>query len=522
MESILTAIDEYRIILGAIVLTILAALLIRKYWDEVSFFILRIRMNMPVFGKIARLSNSGSREDSGWFSAEKSLCSEFQPYFQEVDKGPEFFDSCRSYLRKVTELGRSKLGFFGWVAIAVMVFIEAMGFSYVLAGFTIPGASEALKQQGAVGIALLISMLLVFMTHATGHELHHNKMVKKVRAWFRQSENGQHKAMMPNTEASLDNNEIDDNEPAWRQLLSRIDANHSVTPSYKVTVMTCIMVVLIALGATFVRGQVLESELAGAHDPVASSQSADPYADAIPAELRSSQDEVDSRVDETIKDATLKGGWGTFIVLAVIFIFLQIVGVLIGIKKGFAGSESAVAAKFTGKFKNREEFQVYQERKRNVVSQIAQRNLTKLQGKMAKKLSDTAIDTSTLKALESGNGRTFLAYAQTVRKDHSSDHVDSSKGRQARDDEMASIQKPQPTPEAPTQSAPKAADTSSQSSASNESQIPEATIQEWMDKLGWGREETVALLVKQQQKEQAKKPAVSQEEALRMLEAADK
>lgn len=514
MDSILNAINEYRIILGAIVLTFAAILLIRKYWDEVSFFMLRIRMNVPFFGKIARLSKSSSREDSGWFTAEKALCSEFQPFFQEVDKGPDFFDSCRSYLRKVTELGRSKLGLFGWTAIAVMVFIEAMGFSYVLAGFTIPGASEALKQQGAVGIALLISMLLVYMTHTTGHELHHNKMVKKVRAWFRQSENSQHRAMMPNTEVSLDNNEVDDNEPAWRQLLSRIDANHNVTPSYKVTIMTCVMVVLIAIGATYVRGQVLESDLASAHEPSTSFQSSDPYADSVPAELISSQQQVDSKVDDTIKDATLKGGWGTFIVLAVIFIFLQIVGVLIGLKKGFAGSESSVAAQFTSMFKNREEFQVYQERKRNAVSQIAQRNLTKLQANMAKKLADTAIDTSTIRALESGNGRTFLAYAHTARKDHSSDHVASSQTRQARDSEMAEVNKNQATTIRASQDA---------APAIGEAQFPEETIQEWMDKLGWERQETVDLLIKQhQRKAQTQKPAVSEEEALRMLEEADK
>ena len=111
MDSILSAINEYRIILGAIVLTIVAALLIRNFWDQVSFFWLRTKMNMPIIGKISRLSKQPGRDESGWFHAEKDLCGEFRPYFADVDKSPKFYDNCKSYLRKVGELGRKKLGF---------------------------------------------------------------------------------------------------------------------------------------------------------------------------------------------------------------------------------------------------------------------------------------------------------------------------------------------------------------------------------------------------------------------------
>lgn len=528
MDSILSAINEYRIILGAIVLTIVAALLIKKFWDQVSFFWLRTKMNMPVIGKISRLSKQPGRDESGWFHAEKDLCGEFRPYFADVDKSPKFYDNCKSYLRKVGELGRKKLGFLGWLAICVMVFIEAMGFSYVLAGFTIPGASESLQQQGAIGIALLISGLLVALTHKTGHELHNNTLVKKARTWWHQSDTD--KAMHPNTQVSLEHDYKDDEDPAWRQILSRIDTNAAVKPGYKITVSTAIFVLCVAVGATYVRGQVLQTEqmeIHGSNGGAASEMSespysADPYASDpdIPAELIDSQAETDKKVEIQIMDANLKGGWATFIVLAVIFVFLQILGVLIGFKTGFGGKESETAYDFSHKFKNRDEFEAYHERKRNLVSQIAQRNLTKLQSKMSNKLSQTATDKGMVKTLEEGNSRTFLAYARKFSKEQGSYDVESSFERRERDARLAEAHastnasaQPKAAPEQPE--AP-------QTQSADDLGFSEEEIQTWMDKLGWDRERTVDLLVKQREKKKAEQKAeVSEEEALRMMEEAN-
>jgi hypothetical protein len=46
-----------------------------------------------------------------------------------------------------------------------------MAFSYVLAGYTLPRASENMQQMGAYGIAFLISVILVAFTHFAGAEL---------------------------------------------------------------------------------------------------------------------------------------------------------------------------------------------------------------------------------------------------------------------------------------------------------------------------------------------------------------
>jgi hypothetical protein len=234
----------------------------------------------------------------------------------------------------------------------------------------------------------------------------------------------------------------------------------------------------------------------------------DPYAAQIPPDLVESQSKTDVAVSDQIKDATLAGGWATFIVLAVIFVFLQVLGVLIGYKTGFAGKESNTAYKFSHKFKTRNEFEAYHERKRNLISQIAQRNLTKLQALMAKKLSQTATDKGMLRTLEGGNGRSFLAYNRKNSEDQGQHDVEEAASRR---DRYSKIHHAGSTPDS---SPAPAANTTSDSQA-----LDEADIKHWMDKLGWDRDRTIDLLIKQRQKKQGEqKPEVSEEEALRMME----
>lgn len=434
MDSMLALLNEYRIIVGSILVVFVTAILLRIWWDKVSFWWLRVIYNLPIFGKIAKLSKQSSYDvQTGWFNSEKLLCADFSPYFSAMDKDAEFFDKCRSYLRKTQELGRNELPIWAWLLLAAMVFIEAMGFSYVLAGFTIPGASEGLQQKGAVGIAFLISCLLVFLTHQTGHEFHHNSLVRKVRGWYNTS--GSKEKLVPNTLVSLDNELVDDGDddknPAWRQLLSRIPVNVNVTPTYKVTIPTVLFIILVAVGATYVRGQVLEELLLEEHQFTNSSGVSyeDPYNEVgtLPAELQEAQAVSDQQIDKGREDAQRKGGWGTFIVLAVIFIFLQIMGILVGLKTGFVGKESSEARKFIGSFRSREQFKSYYDRKKNVIAQIAQKNLEKLQGMMVSNSLKTNIDGGAKERLHDYSKRNFLTYIYHIESDAADHHVKSER-----------------------------------------------------------------------------------------------
>jgi hypothetical protein len=57
---------------------------------------------------------------------------------------------------------------------------------------------------------------------------------------------------------------------------------------------------------------------------------------------------AEDKAREDGKSIERHGGWGTFIVLAFVFVFLQILGVIFGFRWGFAGRESSAAHRAIG------------------------------------------------------------------------------------------------------------------------------------------------------------------------------
>jgi hypothetical protein len=125
-----------------------------------------------------------------------------------------------------------------------------------------------------------------------------------------------------------------------------------------------------------------------------------------------------------------------------------------------------------------------------------------------------------VKTLEEGNSRTFLAYARKFSKEQGSYDVESSLERRERDARLAEAHASNNAPAQPT-AAPEQPE-AAQTQSADDHGFSEEEIQTWMDKLGWDRERTVDLLVKQREKKKAEQKAeVSEEEALRMMEEAN-
>jgi len=409
---------------SALITVLLAIILIKNYWEEVSFFIARVRLGIPVFGRMKKLSKDiDSVSQKKWFFSEEDLCATFLPYYEKtIDMDKTYYRNCHGYMRKSQDLGIKPMSFFMWTLVIAMVIVEAFGFSYVLAGYTLPGASESLQQKGALGIAFLIATVLVFLTHHSGAEMRANTAIKKSRIWFNKS--GDDGIFKPNNKVSLANDSADANDADYIQLLSRIkDVNANITPSWKISTMTLIFVIAVTVGSTYVRGKVLERDIIIESTGIAALNSAtptfgNPYAeDALPTGLTSAASEAERKASEDSIDTERKGGWATFLVLAVIFIFLQILGVLIGYKTSFAGRESKEAYKIVGRFKNERDFISYYKRKRDHIANTGQKYLAQLQKLMAQRSENTNVDGSSRQLIAQNNGRNFLAYADMVHTD---------------------------------------------------------------------------------------------------------
>jgi hypothetical protein len=344
----------YPMLVWTVLYTAAAAIVLSLMWDKLKWWWLNTWYNFPVIGKIARLSKDlhQSSDGSGWFKSERTLCQDYKSFIQVQSEYD--FNQRMTYLQKAGDNGRSLTPLAIWVLIIGFVFVEAQGFSYVLAGYTVPGASETTQKYAAVGIAFIVSALCVLLTHHAGHELYRSLKIRRARKdWI--EDGRQHKlrtGSMPLTAAQ----HLDDDQPEYTQVCNRV----GLDASFVVTWATLAFVLMIAIGATYVRVQsanklmddavrmqkseLREQQAAGGGLDL-SQQNVIPEADA-----KSSLD-ADGKAVEEAAQYDLHGYWVTFAILAVLFVFLQGLGVLFGYRWGFAGQNSKAAFKALGKGK---------------------------------------------------------------------------------------------------------------------------------------------------------------------------
>lgn len=351
METIKDLFASAPYIAWSIVSVVLAMGVIALNWPKMKWWWHNTWYSFPFIGKIAGLSKDPNKDpnDRLWFKAEKTLCRDYKQFIRIQDEHD--FNEKITYLTKAGDIGRKSTPGFIWVLTIALVFVESIGFSYVLAGYTLPGASENLQQTGAYGIAFLLSVILVAFTHFSGAELYKSSKIKNARQeWV---EGGRSGRTNTGTVPLANQQSSDDGQPGYVQLMNRVGTK----PTYYATAGTVIFVLIVSVFATYVRGQVLEKQL---QQQVTGQASNAPVNVAVSIgndglnmsvhqpgkniQLPSDDDAANRNAMQraAIDEANIDrhGGWGTFIVLAFIFVFLQILGVFFGFRWGFAGHQS--------------------------------------------------------------------------------------------------------------------------------------------------------------------------------------
>ena len=415
------------------------------HWQEVKFWWLNFSYNFPLIGKMSGLAKDieGFDENHKWFYSEERLCRDYYNFYEKVDKDSESFDEAKAYLHSAGELGRKPTPTFIWMMIFALVIVEAFGFAYVLAGFTIPGASEATQQKGAVGVAAMLAILLVWLTHLTGQELHKNTLIKKIRRWYKNDNAGgsNWRDLKPDEQLiTIDNTFDDEKSPNYIRLLNRLDANDKVKTTYIKTILTIVFILAVALGSTYIRHQVLKQEIASSHESAMNifNDDASPFGNTEGAsdddvnalfgdDTADAKDDLSSLFGEestqssspakseasstSIEDETnQKGGDATFVILGLLFVFIQILGIFFGMHYDFAGRESKEAYECLKGFSTKKAFLSYYERAKTHIARVAQRQLQKLQHKMNINNDNMGTDAETTAILRNNKDRTFKQY----------------------------------------------------------------------------------------------------------------
>ncbi len=380
----------------SIVSVMLALVVISLMWTQVKWWWHNTWYSFPLVGKISGLSRDTNRDsaDPSWFKAEKTLCRDYKKFIHIQDEHD--FNEKVTYLTKAGDNGSKDTPSLIWVLTVALVFVEAMGFSYVLAGYTLPGASENMQQMGAYGIAFLISVILVAFTHFAGHELCKSGKIKHARQeWI---ETGRKGKTTTGTVPLARQQSIDDDQPGYVQLMNRVGTQ----PSYYASIGTAIFVLIVAVGATYVRGQVLEKQLhqqvvgqtgSGvelSNDGLNMSTKPSSQGFKLPAEDAAENRRADEKAMADDVNIDRHGGWGTFIVLAFIFIFLQILGVFFGFRWGFVGKDSPAAYRAIGAGRYSSYADVREHYKD--IADTAQSKLEHLQQKLMERNGGSGID----------------------------------------------------------------------------------------------------------------------------------
>lgn len=389
-------ITAYKDLLTIVFLLITTTILIYIFWEKVAFWWLNTTYSFPFIGKMSRLKKNHQFKKNGIFDSESQICNDYIIYYNKFRKDPEIYTKAENYLDVLDEKKRKPMNMFVWALIITLVVIESVGFAYVLSGFITIGGSEDAKQMSALGIGVMVSILLVSLTHHTGHVLYENSVLKKIRHWWRQDQvNPDRKPLIKQDEVTIETQDKDSHKPIYIRFLNRVSANATVTPSYIMPIVTAILIILVAVGSTYIRGEVLAQEMIAERAATSTTVSSTNVWGETPSALQADQSAADSQVEEETREHFKKGAWVAFIVIAVIFVFLQIFGTLLGFTRGFMGEDSEKAYNLIKGFSSRDEFKHYYEEKRNKVTKIAQAKLQELQQEMKELLDSGATDNPT-------------------------------------------------------------------------------------------------------------------------------
>ena len=389
-------ITAYKDLLIIATLFVTTAVLIYLFWDKIEFWWLNATYSFPLIGTLSKLKKNHQVKENGVFDSEEQLCNDYIIHYNKFKKDAAAYTKAENYLDLLDEKKRKPMNLLVWALIITLVVIESVGFAYVLSGFITIGGSEDAKQMSALGIGVMVSILLVSLTHHTGHVLYENSVLKKIRFWWRQDQANPNRPQLVKQDGiTLETQDDDKGEPLYIRFLSRVSANATVTPSYVMPIVTALLIILVAVGSTYIRGEVLAQEMIAERAATSETVSTTNAWGETPSALQADQSAADSQVEEETREHFQKGAWVAFIVIAIIFVFLQIFGTLLGYTRGFMGEDSLKAYNLIKGFSSRDEFEHYYEEKQNKVTKIAQAKLQELQQEMKELLDSGATENPT-------------------------------------------------------------------------------------------------------------------------------
>ena len=395
LQSLMEAFSLYRHIVVPVLSLLVLTVVVIRWWDQVSYFFLNLMCSLPVIGHIARLSRASEPRRTGtgqglWYPSEEAICAKYWKYYRTSNHTADFYLHCVDYLSKVDERGRKPTSLLLWFCTAGLVALEAFIFALVLSPFIATNITANQAEASAIVVSVLIGVILVPATHRMGKELHRNTLLKKIRYWHTEARHSNTALALQNDkDISLETTYQDDNQPNYLQMLNRVPHNAQVTPQYWATGIAVALILFFAIGAYFVRAATIDNQDTQAVNGSPFSQQVSPAASPfdLPAEAVADNAAADNKAGAEIASNRVFASKLTFIILSVIFVGVQLIGILIGMYYSLVGIDSKAAAKYVGDFSSSQEFADFHAMRREQVARSAQDKLATLQNRLLMKRS---------------------------------------------------------------------------------------------------------------------------------------
>lgn len=324
---------------GAIVAGVLALIgAIYVYANRHSLFWLTdVAYTFPIVGRLRRFSRDYAQSSyPGWLNVENVLCHDYAKHVSAMSRAE--FDNHIEYMRLSYDHGRKPMPFGVLTLMACLVILEGLGFSYLLGSLMAVEGSENTRMMLMVGIVIALAGILLWATHAAGHQLYRTGVL---RSCFRQFQTQKSDGFTSAIVNLGDMQSCDSRSPAHVRCANRVTSRPDDRGNYVWVWIAALLIATIAIGSTILRVETLSS--VEAEDAKTASVPAAIFgavaATPAPAKAAGEDAAVAAR-----HDAALAG----FAILGVIFVVTQAVGMHIGYRYGFAGKQGDEAWKATG------------------------------------------------------------------------------------------------------------------------------------------------------------------------------
>jgi len=286
----------------------------------------------------------------------------------------ELYEKAKNYLNKVGDIERTTLSFGLFTILMFLLFVEASGFSYVFSELMLNDASEKMLEYSMVFGGFIVSVVLMFLTHFSGEELHLNGVLKSIDNEMNSLDKEKFindKELFPRNKINLETTNNDDNSttvviPQYNRMHQKYFdwKGFKTLRRYYVTAFALVFVLSIGIGAMFVRFYVFDKNV----DSYQSSILGDKSSYDVETEFLEEKAEGETKVSKPsyfmqqskLRDkyqrsskveAEKKASYVTYVVMMMLFFGIQAVGLIFGNRYSFVGKESKKAYKIIKSYK---------------------------------------------------------------------------------------------------------------------------------------------------------------------------